>query len=84
MGIAFPIIAPYYKEWSSLFRKIAIGVSCIVALIPYILFEVFVPRAFNTTSYPKTTTYEFASRDLAFQFYVLNTQRYPKAEITIS
>ena len=84
IAIAFPIIAPYYREWSPLFRKIAIGVSCFVAMIPYVLFEVFVPRAFNTTSYPKTTTYEFASQDLALQFYALNTQRYPKAEITIS
>lgn len=84
VAIAITILAPYYRELPPIARKIALGVSVLIAVAPYILFEVFVPRSFDTTSYPKTTSYEFASEDLALDFYHLNVERYPDEKITIS
>lgn len=67
-------LIPQFEDWSSLARKLAIGGLCLVILIPWISWEVFFPRYFDTTASKKNVSYEFLSSNYATCFANLNTE----------
>jgi hypothetical protein len=69
---AIALIFPHFKEWSPLARKVIVGGLALLAVLPYFLFEAFWPRYFETTASKKSIDYEFADRDYAVEFYLLN------------
>jgi len=90
MTICFSIVAativlayPYFEDWDSFTRKLVVAGIAMLALIPYIIFEIFVPPSFTTTARKTTTVYEFSSYDIGYEFYELNQEEYPHDRITI-
>ena len=79
--VAIFAFMPYFETSSRLARRLAVGGIAMLALAPYILFELFVPRSFEVTSSGATRTYEFASQEYAIHFYALNCAEYPHAKI---
>ncbi len=74
---------PYFDDWDRLTRKLAVGGLALIALVPYIAFELFVPRPFDVTSGNVSTDYEFASQEYAIEFFALNKAENPSAKIEI-
>ncbi|MAP08385.1 MAG: hypothetical protein CMM00_06015 [Rhodopirellula sp.] len=72
---------PYFDDWGRLTKKIALAGLAILAIAPYIAFEVFWPRSFDTTAEGGKVTYEFASQAYALQFYLLNREHVTKSDI---
>lgn len=54
------------------FRKFKVAGLVLVALSPWILFEVFFPRRFDVTARGEWIDYEFASAEYAEEFAALN------------
>jgi hypothetical protein len=54
------------------FRKFKVAGLVLVALSPWILFEVFFPRCFDVTARGEWIDYEFASAEYAKEFALLN------------
>jgi hypothetical protein len=63
---------PHFSDMNALARKLSMFGSLIVLAIPYILFEVFWPRVFNTTARGEKIDYEFTSKSYAVEFYKKN------------
>lgn len=63
---------PMFDDMTGLARKAAIGGLALLVLTPYIMWEVFWPRIFDTTAKLSSTTYEFFSVDYASEFLSLN------------
>jgi hypothetical protein len=83
MIVALIFLAPRFNQFAPSIRRYLIVGSALLALIPYMAFEVFVPRAFSVFAGQGRTSYDFASRTVAMQFYLANSQRYPNAKIRI-
>jgi hypothetical protein len=83
-AIAIGVIAiawPYFNEWDRLTKKIAIAGIGILAIAPYIAFEVLWPRLFDTTAEGDKVTYEFASEEYAKLFYLMNDEHILESDI---
>jgi len=83
VGVAVFAAMPHFDEWNRLTRKFAVGGLALIALVPYIAFELFVPRSFDVTSGSASTDYEFASEEYAVEFFALNKAENPSAKIEI-
>ncbi len=77
------VAMPYFQGWNRLVTKLAVLAIAIAALAPQILFMVFFPPWFDVTASKKTTAYEFKSEDYAEEFFLLNRDAYPSAEIRV-
>jgi hypothetical protein len=54
------------------FRKFKVAGVMLIAVSPWIFFEIFVPRKFNVTAGSNWVDYEFASNEYAGEFALLN------------
>lgn len=72
---------PYFNAWGRLTKKVAIAGVGILAIAPYIAFEIFWPRLFDTTAEGDKLTYEFASDEYAKLFYLLNHEHIVESDI---
>ena len=75
VAVAYFYGMPLLSDWSRLGQKAAILGVVAVAMLPYILFEIFWPRYFDTTASGDDVTYMFASDIYACEFAVLNFER---------
>ena len=78
-AVAIWFIAPHFRGWHVLTRKLAIGALAMCAISPYILFEVLWPRSLNTTASKHTIDYDFSSSEYAARFRELNRGHVVKA-----
>ncbi len=74
-------VSPYFGEWSSLSKKLAVGGIALVAIIPIIIVEFIWPRVFSTTAWANSVEYEFAERDYALEFYKLNEEKVIQSDV---
>lgn len=83
MIIAVPLVMPYFAQWDRMTRRLAVGGIVILIMIPWIMFEIFFPRSFDTTAGSSKVSYEFRSRALGMKFFLRNIDKHPNAKITI-
>jgi hypothetical protein len=77
------LIYPQFKGWSPFARKVVVGLLAILAIMPYILFEVFWPKFFDTTAGKSSIDYEFADSDYAVAFHRLNAEHVLKSDVQL-
>jgi hypothetical protein len=80
---AITIAWPYFDNWGRLTKKIAIAGFALIAMAPYVAFEILWPRSFNIAAEGSNVTYEFASKSYAIQFYQLNREHILKSDIEV-
>ena len=69
---ASAVVISFVKDIGGPFKKYIIAAFVLILLIPYILWETFVPRFFDMTVYTDTVTYEFKDKAYADEFASLN------------
>ena len=72
MFVAVWLIMPHFSDWSEFTKKVVVGCLVLVAVIPWVVFEVFWPRVFDVTAKRDVVDYEFADFDYACEFHELN------------
>jgi hypothetical protein len=77
---ALLFIAPYFKTWPGLTRKIVVAVLVLAVIAPYALAEVLWPRIFDSTARHDSIDYEFASPHYAAEFHELNQAHVLKSD----
>ncbi len=70
--VALVYIIPMFEPGSP-WRKLKILGLCLVALLPWILFQVLYPPRFDVTVYDDVVDYEFASAIYAAEFAEINS-----------
>jgi hypothetical protein len=83
-GILFAVAAiawPHFAGWGRLNKKIALGGIALVAIVPYVMFELFWPRSFDTMADGDEVTYQFGSETYAKLFYLRNREHVLKSDI---
>lgn len=77
-------VSLFVPQWDATVRKLVIfGAGMIVAL-QYVLLEGLLPRKFDISASSTKTTYELKSSSAAFEFYLVNRNNHPDAEISIT
>lgn len=74
-------LMPYFKDWSSFTRKVAICACLLVIILPNIIAEVIWPRIFDTTVKGDEIDYEFSSEDYAAEFQALNLRHINRSDL---
>jgi len=79
--VAVWLVMPYFSEWSTLAKKLAVGGLVILAISPLILFELVWPRIFDITAKRGKVDYEFADVVYAMEFHRLNEQNIIESDL---
>lgn len=72
---------PFLQNFGRFQQKLIMVAVVFLAMLPYISYEVFWPRYFDTTAGGKNVTYEFKSVLFAIEFNELNEKYVRKFEI---
>ncbi len=79
--VAIWLIMPHFSEWSGFTRKVVVGGLVLLAIAPWIVVEVFLPRVFDTTVKGDLVDYEFSDFDYACEFAELNRERVVESDV---
>ena len=74
------LLIPHWEATDK--AMVILGAGMMVAL-QYVLLEGLLPRKFDLSASSTKTTYEFKSSSAAFEFYLVNRNNHPDADIRI-
>lgn len=80
LGAVF-LIGPYFTGWNRRLQHMTILLLAVIVISPFVLVEVFWPRIFDTTAREGSVDYEFASKEYAIEFLLLNKQHVLKTNL---
>jgi len=80
--LIFMVVGPRFSDLSGIIKKVTVAAVVLFAMIPYVIFEIFVPRCFDVTVHNNSIDYEFASEQYAREFQLLNLGHVEKTTLS--
>jgi hypothetical protein len=73
MAIVIWLLNPLLSDLNNTVRRLILFAACLIAIIPIVAIDRFLPPAFDITASADTVNYEFVSPVCALEFMELNT-----------